>query len=335
MSDYEHEWSKPADKTGVDPLFDFKGDGTAVIGAHYSLAALGAGLSGYVIDLQGDCAVKIFDNSGLHDPRLHCEREAHFLQALKETGLVLPEYLAHGIHSDGVYKAAPILTMSRLNAEFRQHGEVLTNNMDDLAPLGRELGGQLAQLHALTPRRFHEDKQRTVLQTMMDQTRNFDMNADNRRWFYRDLAQKVAELEKTVRPVFCHGDFNLGNVGFDPETGDISALIDFAYSGYGMPETDFLYLQEPDLLPAAIESYEAQTGKEISPERLQAVALVNNYRAMVTFEHELSKDLSDNIRKHYEDERLHCHQDILNSCQSLGVANFVFTCRQGFSGPSI
>ena len=296
-----------------------------VIGVHYNIAALGEGLSGCVVDLHDDVAVKIYHLEGLHEPRLHRDREAHFLRELEGFDLVSPRYIAQGMHSDLRMTPAPTLTMSRLHSRFKPHDEVIIGRLDSLSSLGDLMGSQLAKLHALAPARFPEDKQKTVLQTMLEQTRTFDVKAESRDWFYNDLTQRLESMEKQVRPVFCHGDFNFSNVGFNAGTKAPESLIDFAYSGYGMPETDFLYLQEPELLEASVASYFEVSQRNISLERLQMVGLVNNMRAFVTFEKYLADGTTNEDRDYWEKERNYAHEDILGACQSLGVVNFVFT----------
>ena len=295
-----------------------------VIGVHYNLAALGQGLSGCVVDLKDNVAVKAYHSEGLHEPRLHRDREAHFLRELENTDLNSPQYIAEATHSDLREPAIPILTMSVLNSQFRAHDEIIIENLDRLGKLGHVLGMQLTRLHALKPKKFHEDGQKSVLQLMIEQTRAFDVNVEKRQWFYSDLASKLAEIEKQVCPVFCHGDFNLANIGFVEGTSEPEALIDFAYSGYGMPETDFVYMQEPEMFEEAVKTYYQATGHNISPDRLKMASLVNNVRAMITFEHYLAQDLSEEDRQFFEDERQHAHHDVIEATGALGIVNFVF-----------
>lgn len=291
-----------------------------VISTKYNLAVLGTGLSGTVVDLEGGIVTKMYMPSAFHDAKIHRNRESHFMRGLDLPTLKTPTFNSQVETSNGNDPAIPTLAMEEMKGDFRSHMEVLeANEGDDFVHLGQQTAAVLAELHKAKPERFRMDKQKSVLEMMIDQTEAFDENARDRKGFYTSLRRITKEAEATVKPVFCHGDFNYGNVMFEPETNNINGVIDFAFSGYGMPETDFLHLNVEKLLPEVIETYEEQTGRRFSEDRLRAVMLVNNMRGLVSTENMLKGDLDDECREYLEEDHRLCLQDIGALTESYGL----------------
>jgi len=291
-----------------------------VLSSKYNVVVVGEGLSGTVIDLEGGVVSKMYLPTSFHDASIHRNRESHFLRHLDLPTLKTPKYIAEVQASNGNEPSIPTLTMHEIKGDFRSHDDVLAaGSVDSYASLGQQVGHVLAELHAAKPPRFRFDKQKSVLEMMVDQAEDFDMKASDRREFYSDICRKVRDMEATVMPVFCHGDMNFGNVVFEEGTDKITGVIDYAFSGYGMPETDFLHLNVEGLLPEVIDTYEAQTGRAFSEDRLKTVMLVNNMRGLVAIENMLSGDLEKEAREYLEEDQRMCITDMNTIAQELGM----------------
>ncbi|NIK62472.1 aminoglycoside 3'-phosphotransferase [Kribbella shirazensis] len=115
---------------------------------------------------------------------------------------------------------------------------------DALAPVSREramrsLGGILRELHALTDCPF-ERPLASVIATAEDVVRRDAVNPAFLTDEWRKvapaelLAEVVAErpyVESVLEPVVCHGDACLPNIFFDPDTLEVTGLIDLGRLG--------------------------------------------------------------------------------------------------------
>ena len=294
-----------------------------VIGTKYNMAVVGTGISGTVVDHDDGIVTKMYLPSAFHDARVHRNRESHFMRAL--SGLLptlqTPEYNSQAETSSDEGPTIPVLTMKEMDGAFKNPIDVVieSEEQDEFVILGQQTAEMMAEIHAAKPLRFGADKQKSVMEVMIDQTEAFDVKAEDRRGFYHALREHVRQAESSTRVVFCHGDLNYSNVMFDQETGNIAGIIDFAFSGYGMPETDFFHFNFPGLLDEVIEAYEAKTGRQFSEERLKVVMLVNNMRAFVATENILSGDLPGEDWVHFQEDLMGCWENIQALSEEFGI----------------
>lgn len=86
------------------------------------------------------------------------------------------------------------------------------------------------------------------------------------------LTNYFAKYNNAQSEVFCHGDFNLGNIIHDPATRKIG-FIDFTYAGKGPRALDLahlLYYREiPGFVEAAFHSYEDNAGSKINLQEIE------------------------------------------------------------------
>ncbi|MCB0007527.1 MAG: phosphotransferase [Anaerolineales bacterium] len=80
---------------------------------------------------------------------------------------------------------------------------------------------------------------------------------------FGDYFQNPARYAFT--PAVRHGDFGSGNILFDPKTGTISGILDFAFTGVGDPAVDFAGLQRfgPEFYRQCASHYPAMLTAEV------------------------------------------------------------------------
>ncbi|NQZ13636.1 MAG: aminoglycoside phosphotransferase family protein [Alphaproteobacteria bacterium] len=264
-------------------LSDFNGEACS-----QRVECLGEGRSACVY-AEGDRAVKYLMAVPYHDASALLRREAHYLSQLQSATLHVPQL--HSVSEQGgsiksldrARGYVGSITMERIQgAAFLNHRDVHSWSPQDQQQAFQDVGSFMASIHKETPAAYSGEY--SVLWNMLEEAQMYDPDRLRKSGFYNQLSQKLMSLEQGVDPVFCHGDLSFDNIAFNAGERKPEALIDFAYSGYGMPETDFRHFGALNkfLFEPIKGAYEAGSGRQLDEERLHMVDLVSTLRLLHT-----------------------------------------------------
>jgi aminoglycoside phosphotransferase (APT) family kinase protein len=251
---------------------------------HNDFTVLGEGLSGRVIDLEDGIVAKQYHQSATHDALEHAKREYHYLCELNrlEFSSPTPVFLNNGPDELS-------LGMQKARGDFREDIIDLIQDEDTCAPIASSLAETLAELHQKRPVSYAAGFGRECpLSINIREVEAFDPHEPRRRKFYNAIKQALAYHSEKAELVFCHGDINGGNVFFKPQTCEVKGLVDFAYSGYGIPEIDLRNIVLFKGFSEVFKSkYQNLTGYCFSEDRERLVELVRAVKRLTLTEQDM------------------------------------------------
>lgn len=202
--------------------------------------------------------------------------EVAILSALHSTtfNVAIPEIIDHTTEYT-VYKYIP--------------GDVLTeqqlaNLTDEQASgIGECLGIFFAILHGCSRDIAHNRKHQQEISLLEYYSRRIDgaKTAD----FYHHARNLLDTIKPDVQGVLVHGDLHSLNMVLDPQTQELSGVIDFSEVEIGDPHQDFrkIFMADPRFLDPAIAIYTQKTGVKIDKTQVQTWAFVNEWANLAYF----------------------------------------------------
>jgi len=218
---------------------------------------LPSGEANHAFRLGDDLILRIPQNDGQLAADLLKERIV--IPVARSNGVLTPEIVA--FDGSGADIAAPYLVSRRVSGTDLERAAM---RADQVMPIYREVGRNLALLHAATvggkgvpagvPVDDGGDDPCALLDPLVrDRALDPDSSQWLRSWFER-LAPSVPEEPV---PVLIHGDIAPRNLLADPETGRLTGLVDWGDAALADPAMDFAKLPLT-VLPAALEGYLGQ-----------------------------------------------------------------------------
>lgn len=160
-------------------------------------------------------------------------------------------------------------------------GESLSRHFDTTTPperklLGKQIGKFLSELHAIdgstlgigkegvyNPRESYSE-----FQDIFDQVQDMvfpNLSKDEKDWtekIFRDFLDVDENFE--FEPVLIHGDFDTSNILVNPETMQVTGIIDFEETRAYDPATDFIFLNEGvEFLSNILGSYSGEIDSQL------------------------------------------------------------------------
>ena len=124
----------------------------------------------------------------------------------------------------------------------------------------------LAELHSLKPKPLEK---KSILEVSLEDMEQYDPHQKQNRKFYRAVLKKLKLMESSSPRVFCHGDLEDKNNLFFNRNLKVTGTLDFADSGYGMPEVDSSVSDISYHSPSQpfADLYEDKTGYRFDPDK--------------------------------------------------------------------
>ena len=212
------------------------------------------------------------------------ERALRFFEKHKMDEVCVPRIVDEPVYFEGDKKNPffqGILRISKLKGyagewqgiQGRLSAEELSSHME-------QAGRVLAEFHRVT-----QDAPRENIFAVKPWDENFTLTSG---YFQDEENNELASADKVIRDSFTsrfvHGDFAGRNLMVS-ENGNITGLIDFAFSSFGHNLTqDFrgVYYDNPELLPALVQSYNRHSsGVQVTQEHVDLQLLMDHVGFMI------------------------------------------------------
>jgi aminoglycoside phosphotransferase (APT) family kinase protein len=201
-------------------------------------------------------------------------------------------------------------------------GDSLTNYFDSAndeqkVSLGNQIGGFLSQLHAIDGSSlgigddgaYNPKESHTEFQKMFSQIQDSvfpELSKSEREWIdrlFHDFLDSSDNLE--FEPVLQHGDFDTSNILVNPETFQVTGIIDFEETRVYDPASDFIFLSEgvvflKSLLDAYSGKIDLNLGKRViarfgrQPFFYILWGIENNLEPMVSYGYTALREIIEN-----------------------------------------